>query len=593
VPDDFVPQLTVTIGGSEISADLYDRLTSVRAESSVQLPDLVTLTFIDHDFALYDRAFCSVGDALVVSLSSEGQPRTVADCDITAVALQAGDDGGMTLVITAHGADHVLYRGVGLATFVDQTDAEIASTVAADAGLRSDIDSSPVRHPYVMQASPTNVFLDECAARVGFRWWVEGRTLHFKSAMPTAGRRTLTWGTDLLSLRVIASSVDAAANVEVRSWDPDRQRAIVGTAKQTSGLDTIGTDARGPSASADQGRKLGTFHRFQATRPTDDQSAADAMAAGIARRSSASAVNLRGSALGDPVLKAGAVVTVANVGDRLSGQYALAKVEHVYTAGDGYITRFETGGQDANGLVDLLRRPGGGTTWSSHALVIGVVTNLSDPERPARVKVRFPTFSDTYESAWARLVMPGAGKGRGFQLYPEIDDEVLVGFENGDPSRPVVLGGMWSKRNTPPVASSEAVVENAVAVRTWRSRRGHSITIRDDTKSNPDAVIIELADGVTRLTLAQDRVLLETPSDITIRTDKNATIRAKGDLTLEGANVNVKATSKVALEGLTASIKGSSSVAVDGAMVDIKASGKLAIDGGGMAQIKGGMVQLN
>jgi hypothetical protein len=44
---------------------------------------------------------------------------------------------------------------------------------------------------------------------------------------------------------------------------------------------------------------------------------------------------------------------------------------------------------------------------------------------------------------------------------------------------------------------------------------------------------------------------------------------------------------------LTASIKGSSSVAVDGAMVDIKASGKLAIDGGGMAQIKGGMVQLN
>jgi phage protein D/phage baseplate assembly protein gpV len=593
VADDFVPQLTVTIAGTELAADLYDRLTAVRAESSVQLPDLVTLTFVDEDFALYDRAFCSVGDPVVVSISSEGQPQTVADCDVTAIALQPGDDGGMTLVITAHGADHVLYRGVGLATFVDQTDAEIVTSIAGNAGLQSDVDDSTVRHPYVMQAATASIFLDQCAARVGYRWWVDGRTLHFKDTMPTDSGPVLTWGKDLIDLRMATSSVDATTDVEVRSWNPDTQSDVVGTAKPTSSLATIGTDAPGPTQVADNGRTLGKVSRFQSTRPSDDKSAADAMATGLARRTAWSAVNLRGCALGDPNLKAGTVIEIANTGTRLSGKYALAKVEHIYTASDGYVTRFETGGQDANGLVDLLRRPAMTGAWNPHTLVIGVVTNVSDPERPARVKVRFPTFSETEESSWARLVMPGAGPDRGFQMYPEIDDEVLVGFENGDPSRPVVLGGLWSKQNQPPVESSTVVESNSVKVRTWKSRSGHSITIRDDSSKDPDSVIVELADGTTRLTLAQDKVVLETPSDLTIKTDKNATFSAAGDLKLEGANVTIKATSKLTLEGVTTSAKGTSTFAIDGAKVDIKASAMATIDGGGMAQIKGGMLQWN
>lgn len=590
--DDFVPQITVTINGTELTADLYDRLTAVRAESSVQLPDLVTLTFIDEDFALYDRAICSVGDPIVVSISSAGQPRNVADCDVTSISLQPGDDGGMTLVITALGADHKLYRGVGVATYVDQTDADIASAVADQSGLQSDVESSSVRHPYVMQAATANLFLDECAARVGYRWWVDGRTLHFKRTMPTDVGPTLTWGVDLLSLRVVTSSVDATPIVTVRSWDPDNQQAIVGSATPSSSLATLGTDATGPTAVANGGRELVTVGRFQATRPTRDQSAANAMATDLALRSTSSTVRLQGCTFGDPRLKAGTVITIADVGARLSGQYALSNVEHVYDAHDGYVTRFETGGHEPNGIVDLLRRPTATTPWNPHALVIGVVTNIADPEQLARVKVRLPTFSDTDESAWARLVMVGAGARRGFQVFPEIDDEVLVGFENGDPSRPVVLGGLWSKPNKPPVAATQVVESGAVKVRAWTSRAGHSITIRDDSATDPNAVIIELADGTTRLTLAQDKVVLETPSDLTIKTDKNATIVAKGDLQLKGANVSITATSKLALEGATTSAKGTGTLALDSKMVDIKATGVLAIDGG-TTQIKGGMVQLN
>ena len=393
--DDFVPQLAVTLDGTELTADLYDRLTSVHVESSMQLPDVVTLTFLDEDFALYDREICSIGDAVGVSISSDGVPRPVADCDVTAIAVQPDDRGGMTLVITALGADHVLHRGIGLATFVDRTDSDIVSSVAKDLGLRSRVESSPVTHPYVMQASTASRFIDERAACVGYRWWVDGRTLHFASTAPTTAGPTLRWGVDLLSLRVTTSSIEATPDVEVRSWNPDTQESISATVAQSSSIDMIGTTATGPVATADASRKMTELGRFQASRPAGDMSAAMKMATGLATRAASTAVKLEGCALGDPSLRAGSEVTIENVGARLSGTYRLAKVEHVYSASNGYVTRFVTGGQDADGLVDLLRRPvESASPWSAHSLVIGVVTNLSDPERPARVKVRFPTFSD-------------------------------------------------------------------------------------------------------------------------------------------------------------------------------------------------------
>jgi uncharacterized protein involved in type VI secretion and phage assembly len=33
---------------------------------------------------------------------------------------------------------------------------------------------------------------------------------------------------------------------------------------------------------------------------------------------------------------------------------------------------------------------------------------------------------------------------------PDVDDEVLVGFQAGDPRLPYVLGGLWNGRDAPP-----------------------------------------------------------------------------------------------------------------------------------------------
>jgi Type VI secretion system/phage-baseplate injector OB domain len=70
-----------------------------------------------------------------------------------------------------------------------------------------------------------------------------------------------------------------------------------------------------------------------------------------------------------------------------------------------------------------------------------IVTNNKDPEGRGRVKVKLPAAA---VEAWARLATPMAGRTRGSFFIPEVEDEVLVAFEAGDPRRPYVLGALWS-----------------------------------------------------------------------------------------------------------------------------------------------------
>ena len=72
-----------------------------------------------------------------------------------------------------------------------------------------------------------------------------------------------------------------------------------------------------------------------------------------------------------------------------------------------------------------------------------------------RVKILFhwDRYSppDESSSAWVRVSIP-PGRLDDTELYlPEVGDEVLVGFVQGDPSQPYVLGTLYNGDNSPPV----------------------------------------------------------------------------------------------------------------------------------------------
>jgi uncharacterized protein involved in type VI secretion and phage assembly len=81
------------------------------------------------------------------------------------------------------------------------------------------------------------------------------------------------------------------------------------------------------------------------------------------------------------------------------------------------------------------------------ASYLAEVVDVKDPDRLSRVQVRLLNFDgvDGQDApVWARVAVPFAGDGRGAFMLPDVGDEVLVSFINGDWRFPVVVGGLWN-----------------------------------------------------------------------------------------------------------------------------------------------------
>ena len=172
-----------------------------------------------------------------------------------------------------------------------------------------------------------------------------------------------------------------------------------------------------------------------------------------------------------------------------------------------------------------------------HGVVVGVVTNNQDPDGLGRVKFRLPWLSDAYESNWARVAAPMAGKERGAYFLPEVDDEVLVAFEHGAIERPFVVGALWNGQDKPPADNKDGKNN----VRMIKSRSG--LTVKLDDTDGAAKVTISDKDGKNLIELDASK------STISITSDKDLILSAKGKISLEsGSDVSIKGQS-LALEG--------------------------------------------
>lgn len=192
-------------------------------------------------------------------------------------------------------------------------------------------------------------------------------------------------------------------------------------------------------------------------------------------------------------------------------------------------------------------------------LAIGVVTDNEDPEGLARVRVRLTQHAAGDSSFWAHLAVPMSGREFGTYFLPDVDDVVIVGFVQGDPSHPYVLGMLWSRNMPPPTTNSDGNNNE----RLIRSRSGHELRFVDDPAA-PE-IELKLQDG-KHLVLDKDGVVLEDGSGNTLRIESSS-----------GA-ISITASSRLSVEAPSVSIEARGSM-------DIKATGTLTL--------RGAMVQIN
>ena len=190
-------------------------------------------------------------------------------------------------------------------------------------------------------------------------------------------------------------------------------------------------------------------------------------------------------------------------------------------------------------------------------LAVGVVTDNEDSDGLGRVRVRLPWHQDSDTSFWARIAVPMAGDQRGTYFLPEIDDEVLVGAEFGDPTHLYVLGGLWNGRNGPPETNSDGNND----VRIIKSRSGHSLKFNDGQEPE---VELKLSDG-KRLVLDREGVIVEDAqgNKITIETTSGGiTIESAAQLKIKSQMVSIEA-------GASLELKASGTLTIRGALVQI------------------------
>ena len=124
-----------------------------------------------------------------------------------------------------------------------------------------------------------------------------------------------------------------------------------------------------------------------------------------------------------------------------------------------------------------------------------VVDNI-DPNGIGRVKVRIPKVGASRgrdREVWAPTATLMAGYHRGTWFIPEVNDEVLLAFENGDLAHPYVVGALWSKSHPPP-----ETMEPGNSRKVIRSRNGLKITL--DDQDGEESLLIETPGG-QRITL--------------------------------------------------------------------------------------------
>ncbi|MBW3605388.1 MAG: VgrG-related protein [Actinobacteria bacterium] len=535
--------VALTVDGSELPAPLYDRLAMVRVEESVHLPDQFTIRFDDPHFELFDEARFTVGTRIDIAFRAEDSLVTVTSGEVTALSVEQGAGGRHELALTGLDVAHRLARAPRSRSYLNMTDADIAAQIADEHGLDTDISATGEVHEYVLQVSESDyAFLSRRAQRIGFDLWVSGTTLHLRPTPTTdAAAPTLTWGGNLHAFRVRFSSSERCDQVTVRGHDAVGKRTIVGRASDGD----PGTDAPAVSELADDARAaFGTIERSAGQFPMTTQREADALATALLSTASGAEVIARGEAQGDPLIAAGADVTIDRVGTRLAGTWRVTSVQHIYGTGSPYVTRFVCGGKQPTGLVDLVGSTGGREqrrTWGG--LVVGIVTNCDDPLQLGRAKVKYPTLTDDDESAWARVVTVGAGPDRGVQCIPEVGDEVVVGFESNDPDRPLIIGGVWNREDRPP--DPDAVAGGQVARRVWRSRTGHHVELADD---DPASVTVATGEADCRLVLNGDDSALHAEGALEV-SGREVTVRADQKLTLQATSIEIAASADVTVAG--------------------------------------------
>lgn len=481
------------------------------------------------------------------------------------------------MVVRGHGMPYKLGTGPSIGAYFDQSVTDIVkkclSTYSGDKKITTPTGPGHVL-PYCVRYNETVWnFLRRLAYDYGAWLYYDGQTLHFTAA-PGTSPISLKLGLNLHDLRSGTRAVaQAVRQVDYLSLDDKRIEAAHGT---DAGL------FEGPASQAQPGLRRALTDGDLTSFATNRSESFAAQASYVTGQS-----DVPGLCVGSTIR-----INAASKGKSTLGDFVVVEVTHDVTDVKGYHSRFL-----AIPAAVKAMPPGPLQLPTSEAQVGKVVAN-NDPRNLGRVQVRLQWMTGAEKTPWLRVVAPHygpgkAGKSRGFMFVPEVDDQVMVGFQHGNPDRPFVFGAMPHGQNaavpSPATKAHHLSVNSGTTVSFLDTSSKHELHLQVDD-DNTITIVVNNGQGT-----------------ITLNASKSIVLKAAKEITLDAPTITLKGGS-VAISGNTVAIDANRQMAISGGTVDIKSDGPLnakgtmtkvtgtitaALDSSGITTVKGTMVMIN
>lgn len=467
---------------------------------------------------------------------------------VTDVKLENSIDGLNTVLIVGK-SPTVSMDGAKQVTYFEEKAASdiIGSIVAKYAITKGNIEASGANLKYSVQYRETDYrYIMRLAESSGLFSYYNGSEYRCQAASGSSPIE-LAWRTTLGSF--VLGLGTAPGKYSSRSWEYGTKSAVTGES-DTGGLRSAPSDMS--RVSIDASNSVFSQQGYVSATSATDQSSIDQAISRKVESEVGRMIRCTGESI-VPEVKVGHCVKVINMGP-LNGLYWVRMVTHYFDESGKYHNVFSSTPLD-------VAYPTRTTSWAGLTkLQSALVTDLADPEGLGRIKVKIPALG--IETLWVRYMSPHAGSEHGWISLPEIDDEVLVGWENGDPDHPIAIGSLYSGKDTMPYTPDE---KNDVKI--FLTRAGNEIRITDTDGS--EEIKICNKEGKNKIVLAMsgpsisiesegdisikgNSIKLEAKGAVEVKSDQGTTIDASGNLACKsGGNVDLEATGQCNVKGAT------------------------------------------
>ncbi|VVO69374.1 hypothetical protein PS862_01258 [Pseudomonas fluorescens] len=563
---------TVKAAGMALGAEYG--IVSIEIRREVNRVPKATIVLQDGDAAKQTFAL-SEGSTLIPGVEVEilggysSKESTLFKGIVTRQRIEVGRRGGSHLNLELRDPVFRMTLGRRSRNFSDVTDSDVMEQIIGlNKGLSADVTATSLKHPQVVQHQASDWdFLVMRAELAGFAViCIDSKVSVAPPAVAGAAQICAIFGQGLFCAELELDAETQFTSVETGAWDMANQELI---SSQSDDVATPGPgDIPGSELASTGGVNSALRHPGALDQAMLDQWAAAGM--GRARRAS---VRGRVHVQGNAALLPGVLIDLGGLGSRFNGPGFVSGVRHRFDHGD-WVTEVLIGSDPKSHAerYPVAAPAAAGLAPPVPGLQIGVVAALeSDPAGQDRIQVRLATISETDGLVWARQALLDAGDKRGTSFRPELDDEVVVGFLDGDPHHPVILGALHSSAKPNPLTGANDNHKKAIVTRAgmrihWDDEKviatidtpaGNRIVLSEDGKS----ILVEDQNG-NRIELNADGIALQSPGDIKLK--------ATGDVKIEGTNVELSANASFKAKGSGgAQLSSSASTVIKGSLVQI------------------------